>query len=517
MRVAGQRRHGHAVAARLARRQPAAQGLPALRQVLHFGAVGGRFEELQLRRLLVGERQVETVAKRQQAGLVQLLLAVRGHLALAGFAHAVALLGVRQDDRGLAAVRGRGGVGGVDLHQVVAAALEAVDLLVRHALRQLLQFGVLVEEVVAVVASVLGGKGLHLTVHGLAQDAHQRARQVAREQAVPVAAPQQLDDVPAAAGEQTLQLIDDAAVAAHRAVQALQVAVDHPDQVVQPLARGQRQRAGALGFVHLAIAEHAPDLATPAIQQAPVGQKVHEARVVDAADRADAHGSGGKLPEIRHQVRMGIAAQAARAHAGRRQLLTEVQQVLLGQAPLQEGAGVDPRCAVRLEKHQVAPVLARRQPFARAEEVVEADLEQIGRAGIAGDVAAQLAIGLVGAHHHGQGVPADQRTQPLLDRQITRKHRLILRGNGVERRRVQLGLPAQLPRARQPRQLIQHEAGALGALAGDQRLERLAPLLGFPRIGVHRQGRARGKHIGGDRNVHGGHSGCGTASAALAA
>jgi hypothetical protein len=35
----------------------------------------------------------------------------------------------------------------VDLHQVVAAALEAVDLLVGQALRQRGQFGVLAEEV----------------------------------------------------------------------------------------------------------------------------------------------------------------------------------------------------------------------------------------------------------------------------------------------------------------------------------------------------------------------------------
>jgi hypothetical protein len=86
-------------------------------------------------------------AELEQLVVVQLLLAVRGHPALAGAAHAVALLGVRQDHGRLAAVRRRGGVGGVDLHRVVPAALEAVDLLVGQALRQARQFGVLAEEV----------------------------------------------------------------------------------------------------------------------------------------------------------------------------------------------------------------------------------------------------------------------------------------------------------------------------------------------------------------------------------
>ena len=158
----------------------------------------------------------------------------------------------------------RRGVGGVDLDDVVAAALEAVDLLVGHALRQARQLLVLAKEVVAVEAAVLGGKGLHLAVHRVGKGPDQRPGDVARKQAVPVAAPDQFDDVPAGAAEQLFQFVDDAAVAAHRAVQALQVAVDHPDQVVQPLARGQRQRAHALGLVHLAVAKHAPHLARSA-------------------------------------------------------------------------------------------------------------------------------------------------------------------------------------------------------------------------------------------------------------
>jgi hypothetical protein len=48
--------------------------------------------------------------------------------------------------------------------------------------------------------------------------------------------PRSLDDVPAGAAEDAFEFLDDLAVAAHRAVEALQVAVDDEDQVVELLA-----------------------------------------------------------------------------------------------------------------------------------------------------------------------------------------------------------------------------------------------------------------------------------------
>jgi hypothetical protein len=91
---------------------------------------------------------------------------------------------------------------------------------------------------------------------------------VAGQQRVPVAAPDDLDDVPAGAAEDRLQLLDDLAVAAHRAVEPLQVAVDHEHQVVEALAGGQRDGAQGLRLVHLAVAEEGPDLAALGVDEA---------------------------------------------------------------------------------------------------------------------------------------------------------------------------------------------------------------------------------------------------------
>src|SRR3546814_8854478 len=93
--------------------------------------------------------------------------------------------------------------------------------------------------------------------------------------------------VPAGATEVAFQLLDDLAVAAHRAVQALQVAVDDEHQVVQALAAGDGNRAQALGLVGLAVAEEAPDLAVGLGHQAAAFQVIEVARLV----RSEAHTS----------------------------------------------------------------------------------------------------------------------------------------------------------------------------------------------------------------------------------
>ncbi len=133
--------------------------------------------------------------------------------------------------------------------------------------------------------------------------------------------------------------------------------------------------------------------------------------------------------------------------------------------------------------------------------MVEADLEQIGRAGVAGDMAAQLAIGLVGAHHHGQGVPAHQRRQALLDRQVAREHRLLLRRDAVDMGGVELGLPAHAAGMGRACQLIQDEARALRALGGHQGGKGIAPFGGLLRVGVQHGVQGRNGRGG----IHGRH------------
>src|SRR5262249_4882159 len=134
---------------------------------------------------------------------------------------------------------------------------------------------------------------------------------VALEQRIPVASPDALDRVPAGAAEGSLELLDDLAVAADRTVEALQIAVDDEDQVVELLARRERDRAERLGLVGLAVAEERPPLPLPRRDEAAILQVTHEARLVNRHDRPEAHRDRRILPEVRHQPRMRIGRQAA--------------------------------------------------------------------------------------------------------------------------------------------------------------------------------------------------------------
>jgi hypothetical protein len=135
-----------------------------------------------------------------------------------------------------------------------------------------------------------------------------------------------------------LELLDDLAVAAHRAVEALQVAVDDEDQVVEAFAAAQRNRAERLRLVAFAVAEERPDLAAFGLGEAAALQIFKESRLVDRHEGTQAHGHRRKLPEVGHQPRMRI-----RGYAPAFALLAEILQLLIGESPLEVGASIDPR------------------------------------------------------------------------------------------------------------------------------------------------------------------------------
>ena len=127
-------------------------------------------------------------------------------------------------------------VGGVDLLRVVPAESHRPERVVAHVRHQALEARVDAEEVLARVSAAGNGVFLVLAVNDLAHSLDEHALVVFREQIVPLAAPEHLDHVPADAAEDGLQFLDDLAVASDRAVEALQVAVDDEDQVVEVLA-----------------------------------------------------------------------------------------------------------------------------------------------------------------------------------------------------------------------------------------------------------------------------------------
>ena len=293
-------------------------------------------------------------------------------------------------DRRLALVLDRRLVAVVDLDRIVTAEPQLLQLVVGQVLDHVEQPRVGAEEVLAQVGARLDGVLLVLAIDDLAHALGEQAFVVGREQRIPVAAPQDLDDVPAGAAEDRLEVLDDLAVAAHRAVETLEIAVDDEDQVVELLARGEANRAERFGFVGLAIAEKRPDLRVRRLAQPAILEVAIEPRLVDRHDRAEAHRDRGELPEVRHQPRVGIGRQPPALG----ELLPEVVQLLDRESPLEECARVNPRRGVALEVHEVAFAVLR----ASLEEVVEPHLVERGRRRVGGDVATDAFGQAVGAY-----------------------------------------------------------------------------------------------------------------------
>ena len=106
----------------------------------------------------------------------------------------------------------------------------------------------------------------------------------------------------------------------------------------------------------------------------------------------------------------------------------EVLQVLLVQTAFQEGPRIDARCGVPLEIDRIARVVWS----AGVEEMIEAHFEQ-GRAGsVGGNVPADAVALLVGPHHHGHGVPADDALDAPFDVAPPGKHRLAIGRDGID-------------------------------------------------------------------------------------
>ena len=311
------------------------------------------------------------------------------------------------------------------------------------------------ENVLANVGARFHGELLHLAVDHFAEPLDEQAFGIALEEGIPVRSPDNLDDVPARAAESGFEFLDDLSVAAHRTVQALQVAVDDENQIVEALAGGQRDRAERFGFVGFAVAEERPDLRIGGGLQAAILEVAVKAGLIDGHDGAKSHRNAGILPEIGHQPRMGIGGKPA---AGL-QFAAEIFELLDRKAAFEEGPGIDAGRGMALEINGVA----FESGGAGAEEVVEANLEERGRRAVGGDVAADIVLDAVGADDHGQRVPANQALDPALHVLVAGERRFLAGRNRIDVRSVSGERDFEAGSARPLPDLVENPPGQLRA------------------------------------------------------
>src|SRR2546423_9569014 len=104
---------------------------------------------------------------------------------------------------------------------------------------------------------------------------------VARQQAVPSGSPDDLDDVPACAPEGGFQFGDDFSIAAYRAIEALEIAVHHKDQVIELFASAQADGAHGFWLVAFSITHKSPDFTGRFGDKATVFQVTHEPGLIN--------------------------------------------------------------------------------------------------------------------------------------------------------------------------------------------------------------------------------------------
>ena len=186
--------------------------------------------------LVVRDRELQPVAEDLQLRDAHLLGLVRDVPRLDRRAERPPLDGLREHRGRRAGVPHRGVVRRVHLAVVVAAATQSAQLLVAEVLDELAEPRIRSEEMLPDVLAGFDGVTLELTVERRVHLVDEHAVRVAGEQFVPFPSPHDLQHVPAGAAEDRFELLDDLAVPPDGTVQALQVAVDDEDQVVQLLA-----------------------------------------------------------------------------------------------------------------------------------------------------------------------------------------------------------------------------------------------------------------------------------------
>ena len=136
-----------------------------------------------------GTGMAEAVAEFAQGFEPHLLLLMGDVLAFAGLAHAVSLHGLGENDRRLAGMLHGGGIRGIDLDRIGAAAPQRPDLIVAPVLHQLGGLGIFAEEMLAHIGAVLRLEILIFAVDAFLHALAQHAGSVFGEQRIPAPIP----------------------------------------------------------------------------------------------------------------------------------------------------------------------------------------------------------------------------------------------------------------------------------------------------------------------------------------
>src|SRR5882724_400249 len=279
------------------------------------------------------------------------------------------------------------------------------------------------EEILPEISAALDKIFLILPIGDFAHAPDKQSVAIVLDERIPIAAPDAFDYVPTGAAEDGLEFLNDLAVAADGAVEPLQVAVHNENQIVEPLARGERDGAKRFGLVHHTVTQKRPDPAACRSLQPAVLEILDKARVINRLNRAQAHRDCRKLPEVGHQPRVRVR----REPSARIQLAPEILELLFWNAAFEIPTSVDTGGGVSLKIDDVAVSALG----GCLKKMIERDFVERGRRGKRGNMSADAFLNLVGPDHHRERVPAHQALDPALHFLTARKRRLLVWRNRI--------------------------------------------------------------------------------------
>ena len=290
----------------LALRNESAELVSAFQDVLCFRTIQGRTVERCFDDLFIRKRYVEARTKLAQLALVQFLLLVGDIASLAGFTQPVSFDRLCQYDGWGTFMVHRGLVRGIDFFRVMAAPQQLANLVIGQMIDHLEQRRILAKEMFAGVTAGLNRIFLVVAVHCLLHAFYQQPVFVCSQKRIPIRAPDNFDDIPSGATKSRFQFLNDLAIASHRAIETLQVAVYYPDEIVQIFPACQGERARGFRLIHLAVTDETPNPGFFCTEKAAALEITIEAGLIYRHDRSESHGHGGELPKVRNQIRMRI-------------------------------------------------------------------------------------------------------------------------------------------------------------------------------------------------------------------
>ena len=208
--------------------------------------------------LFIGDGKLQTIAQKLRVFHGELLHLVRRVTTSEVATQRIALNSVSQDNGRLTGVFGCSLVCGVHLSVVVAAALQRPNLIVGPVLNHCLGPRIATKEVLTNVCAIICAEGLVVAIQSFVHQVNKRVILIRGQELVPTATPDDLDNVPTRTLKEGFEFLDDLAIAANRAIKALQVTVHDESQVIQALLRGKLKHATRFGLVHFTIAQEGP-------------------------------------------------------------------------------------------------------------------------------------------------------------------------------------------------------------------------------------------------------------------